>query len=377
MGSIVPAAPMSRVNGVDDVRRWRVPGRVNLIGEHLDHNGGSVLPIAIDRALLVKARSRADGVVNVWSRGERATFPVDASPGSVTDWSAYVAGAVWALRAAGVSVTGADLVLESDLPVGAGLASSAALTCGVALALDDLASAGLSRPELALLAQRAENDFVGVPTGLMDQYAVLLAEAGHALRVDFSSEVPAVEHVPVDFAAAGLALAVIDTRAHHRLAAGEYAARREECAAAASAAGVSSLASIGLDGLLRLEDETLKARSRHVLTESTRVRGAVTALRRGDWTQFGAMLTSSHESLRDDFAVSCEELDVAVESALAAGALGARMTGAGFGGSAIALLPPEKVDALRARAEAAFTARGWPLPHVFAVHPAPAASRLA
>jgi len=199
---------MSRVNGVDDVRHWRVPGRVNLIGEHLDHNGGAVLPIAIDRALLVKARSRPDGAVNVWSRGERATLPVDASPGSVTDWSAYVAGVVWALRSRGVGVTGADLVLESTLPVGAGLASSAALTCGVALALDDLFPGGLSRPDLALVAQSAENDFVGVPTGLMDQYAVLLAQEGHALRVSFAAEAPEVEHVPVDFAAAGLALAV-------------------------------------------------------------------------------------------------------------------------------------------------------------------------
>lgn len=377
MGSIVPAAPVSRVTGVDDVRRWRVPGRVNLIGEHLDHNGGAVLPVAIDRSLLIKARGRTDGMVNVWSRGERASFPADVSPGAVTDWSAYVAGAVWALRAAGGRVTGADLVLESDLPVGAGLSASAALTCGVVLALDDLAGIDRPREETARIAQSAENDFVGVPTGLMDQYAVLLAQGGHALRVDFGSAPPAVEHVPVDWTEAGLVLAVIDTGAKHQLAAGEYAERRRECAEAVEAAGVESLAAIGLDGLLSLTDETLKARARHVLTETTRVRGAVTALRRRDWTAFGGMLTSSHESLRDDFAVSCEELDVAVDAALASDALGARMTGAGFGGSAIALLPAENVDALRARVEAAYAARSWPAPTVFTVRPSPGAARLA
>ncbi|WP_313406049.1 galactokinase [Aeromicrobium sp.] len=362
---------------MDDVRRWRVPGRVNLIGEHLDHNGGAVLPIAIDRSLLVKARGRTDGIVNVWSRGERASFPVDVSPDDVTDWSAYVAGAVWALRAAGGDVTGADLVLESDLPVGAGLSSSAALTCGVVLALDDLAGIDRPREETARIAQAAENDFVGTPTGLMDQYAVLLAQEGHAVRVDFSAPEPSVEHVPVDWADAGLVLAVIDTGAHHQLAAGEYAERRRECAEVATALGLESLASIGLDGLLSLQDETLKARARHVLTETTRVRGAVTSLRRRDWAQFGAMLTSSHESLRDDFAVSCEELDVAVDAALASGALGARMTGAGFGGSAIALIAPDKVDALRARLEAAHAARSWPDPEVFTVRPSPGAARLA
>lgn len=367
---------MSRVNGVDDVRRWQVPGRVNLIGEHLDHNGGAALPIAIDRSLLVKARRRDDGVVNVWSRGERASLNVDVSPGDVTGWSAYVAGVVWALRSAGVRVSGADLVLESTLPVGAGLSSSAALTCGVALALDDLAGAGRSREELALVAQRAENDFVGAPTGLMDQYAVLFAQDGHAVHLDFSASPPAAEAVHADWSDDGLVLAVIDTGAHHELAGGEYAERRRECAKAASSAGVDSLAAIKLDGLLSLTDDTLKARARHVLTETTRVRGAVTALRRRDWAQFGAMLTSSHESLRDDFAVSCEELDVAVDCALASDALGARMTGGGFGGSAIALLRPDQVDPLRARTEAAFAARSWAPPHVFTVRPSPAAARV-
>jgi galactokinase len=361
---------------VDDVRRWRVPGRVNLIGEHLDHNGGAALPIAIDRSLLVKARLRTDGLVNVWSRGERASFPAGTAPGDVSDWSAYAAGVVWALRDAGVAVGGADLVLESTLPVGAGLSSSAALTCGVALALDDLVGAGHSREELARIAQRAENDYVGTPTGLMDQYAVLFAQQGHAVHLDFGADPPTADPVPADWFDDGLVLAVINTGVHHELATGEYAERRSECAAIAEQLGLESLATIGLDGLLSLTDETAKARARHVLTESTRVRGAATALRRRDWTAFGAMLTSSHESLRDDFAVSCEELDVAVDAALASEALGARMTGGGFGGSAIALLAPEKVDRLRARVEAAFAARTWAAPDVFTVRPSPAAARV-
>lgn len=348
---------------------------MNLIGEHLDYNGGSVLPIAIDRELLVKARARDDGVVNVWSRGEHASFPVTCTPGSVGGWAAYPAGVVWALVQSGVGVAGADLVLETTLPIGAGLSASAALTCGVALALDDLAGTALDRTELAAAAARAENDFVGAPTGLMDQYAVLFASPGEALHLDFAATPPARTPVPATWAERGLVLAVVDTGVHHRLAAGEYAARRTECEAAADRLGLPRLAAITLDGLLALDDDLLKKRARHVLTESTRVRGAVTALRRGDWNQFGAILTSSHASLRDDFEVSCPELDTAVELALESGALGARMTGGGFGGSAIALLPPQRVDGLRTRVEAAFTARGWPSPHVFTVSPSAAASR--
>lgn len=359
---------------MDDVRRWRVPGRVNLVGEHLDYNGGAVLPIAIDRALLVKARGRDDGIVNVWSRGERAAFGVDAAPGAVDGWAAYVAGTVWALQSAGVAVSGADLVLETTLPVGAGLSASAALTCGVALALDDLAGSGLDRPAIAGIAARAENEFVGVPTGLMDQYAVLLAEAGHALHLDFATAPPATSSVPVTWGQDGLTLAVVDTGVSHALAAGEYAVRRHECEAAAAELGLDRLAAIGLDGLLRLDD-TLKPRARHVLTETARVRAAVTALGRRDWTAFGTMLTASHESLRDDFEVSCPELDTAVEVALESGALGARMTGAGFGGCIIALIPPERIDGLRAAVEAAYAARTWPLPHVFTVAPSPGAAQ--
>ena len=355
-----------------DVRRWTVPGRVNLIGEHLDYNGGPALPIAIDRATTVKARVRDDDSINVWTTqegGAKASFTLGVKPGDVDGWAAYVAGTVWALVEAGHSLRGADLVVESDLPTGAGLSSSAALTCGVAAALDDLAGLGLPSMDLALAAQRAENDFVGMPCGLMDQLAVLLGESGSAVHVDASTDPPTTSQVPIRWAEDDLTLAVIATGAHHELADGEYAARRRECEAAAAELGLEHLAQAGPDAVVRLTDETLKRRARHVLTETARVRGAVRALGRGEWTQLGAILTASHTSLRDDFEVSCPELDEAVEAALAVGSLGARMTGGGFGGSAIALLPPAKVDELRGRVEARYEALGWGRPEVFVVHP--------
>jgi len=363
------------VTGVDDVRRWRVPGRVNLIGEHLDYNGGLALPIAIDRSLLAKVRRREDGLINVWSGGQHVSFPVDAAPGSVDGWAAYVAGSVWGLRSFDVPVAGADIVLETTLPVGAGLSSSAALTCAVAIALADLADANLTREVLAQIGAKAENDFVGAPTGLMDQYTVMLAKAGHALHLDFSTTPPTHRPISVDWTADSLVLAVIDTNVKHSLASGEYAVRRAECEAAAAEAGLEKLAQIGLDELLALPDE-LRPRARHVLTETARVKASITALARRDWTAFGTMLTASHESLRDDFAVSCPELDVAVEIALEAGALGARMTGGGFGGSVICLIAPQKVDGLRTQVEAAFAARSWSRPNVFTVRPCDGASQL-
>jgi len=364
---------------VTDVRRWIVPGRVNLIGEHLDYNGGAALPIAIDRATTVKVRVRDDDTVNVWTTqhgGDNASFDLTVTPGEVQGWAAYVAGTVWALGEAGHRLRGADLVVESDLPAGAGLSSSAALTCGVASALTDVAGLDLAAMDLALAAQRAENDFVGMPCGLMDQLAVLLGEEGRAVHVDASTEPPTTGLVPIDWGAHDLTLAVIATGAHHALADGEYASRRRECEAAAAELGLEHLAQAGPDAVVRLTDETLKRRARHVLTESARVRGAVTALARHEWTQLGAILTASHASLRDDFEVSCPELDEAVEAALGAGALGARMTGGGFGGSTIALLPPTRVDELRARVEARYQALGWRRPEVFVVSPGPGAHLL-
>ena len=355
-----------------DVRTWRVPGRVNLIGEHLDYNGGPCLPFAIDRALTVKVRARDDGMVNIWSGGRTASFPVTVKPVDIDGWTAHVGGTVWVLGDQGHVVSGADIVIESDLPAGAGLSSSAALTCGVALALDDLGGWGLSRLDVARVSQRVENEIVGAPTGLLDQLAVLHGRAGHAVLVDTLAEPPTVREVPL--AADGLALVVIATGVTHDLAEGGYAQRRDECRQAADALGLEHLAQAGPDAVLRLADPTpgadvLKARTRHVITETARVRGAVRAIEAGAWTQLGTMLTASHASLRDDFAVSCAELDVTVDAAVEAGALGARMTGGGFGGSVISLVPSERVAAVRELVERRFEGGGWSRPEVFLVSP--------
>ena len=356
-----------------DVRQWTVPGRVNLIGEHLDYNGGPVLPMAIDRSLTIKIRARDDDLVNVWSDlpgSTKVAFPTGVQPGEVDGWAIYAAGIVWSLMSAGHHFGGADLVVESRIPSGAGLSSSAALTCGIASALNELFDFGLDRTELALLAQRSEHDFVGAPVGLMDQLAVLYGEAGHAVLIDTAATPPTTRTVPIGWEDDGLVLQVIATGAHHSLADGEYAARRDECERAAAELGLTWLAEAGLDATVMLTDETLKARTRHVLTETARVRAALNAINRRAWTQLGAIFTASHESLRDDFQVSCPELDVAVEAALEGGALGARMTGGGFGGSVIALVPLEGVAAVREKVEARYESHGWARPESFVVHAA-------
>lgn len=362
-----------------DVRRWDVPGRVNLIGEHLDYNGGPVLPMAIDRSVTVKARGRDDGTVNVWSDlpgASKASFATSVQPGEIDGWATYAAGTIWSLAQRGHPIPGADLVIESRLPSGAGLSSSAAITCGIASALNDLFRLGLDRTAIALVAQHAEAGFAGAPVGLMDQLAVLEGTAGHAVWIDTATTPHPTKPVALGWEADGLVLVVIATGAHHELADGEYAARREECERAAAELGIDWLASAGLDATVRLEDETLKARTRHVLTETARVRGAVNAISRRAWPQLGTILTASHASLRDDFQVSCPELDVAVEAALEAGALGARMTGGGFGGSVIALAAPEQVQGLRDRVEARYAAHQWARPEVFVVHAADGAHQV-
>ncbi|MEO6603991.1 MAG: galactokinase [Aeromicrobium sp.] len=356
-----------------DVRQWNVPGRVNLIGEHLDYNGGPVLPMAIDRSLTIKVRRRDDDTVNVWTDRPGATkvsFPVLVQPGDVDGWAAYAAGTVWSLLEAGHSFGGVDVVVESDLPSGAGLSSSAALTCGIAAAIDELFELGIDRTELALIAQRAESGYVGAPVGIMDQLAVLYGEVDHAILIDTAAAPPTTRPVPLGWDDAGLVLLVIATGAHHSLADGEYAARREECDRAAAELGLEHLSQAGLDATVTLTDEVLKARTRHVLTETARVRAAVSALNRSAWPQLGAIFTASHESLRDDFEVSCPELDIAVEAAIEAGALGARMTGGGFGGSAIALVPADLATAVRERVEARYAAHSWAAPETFVVHAA-------
>jgi galactokinase len=363
---------------------WLAPGRANLIGEHTDYNQGWVLPFALHLGVTVAASSREDGGLAIWSRqapGDPAELPLASlAPGAVTGWAAYPAGVAWALREAGHSMAGgsmaggASLAVDSNLPQGAGLSSSAALECATALALDGLYGLGVSRQELAALAQRAENDFVGVPTGIMDQSASLLSKAGHALLLDCRTGGTA--DVPLDPAAAGLALIIVDTGARHALDDGRYAERRSECDRAAAQLGAASLRDVtSLDAVAGLADPVLRRRARHVITENERVHETVALLTAGNLAGVGAVLSASHVSLRDDFEVSWPQADVAVDAATAAGALGARMMGGGFGGSALALVPAGQ-RAVGDAITAEFVRRGWPPPTFLQAVPSPGALRL-
>ena len=365
---------------------WRAPGRVNLIGEHTDYNDGFVLPVAIDRSIVVAAARRDDGILQSWSTGDRAGLAVarpvsDLGPGRSSGWSAYIEGVAWVLREEGLPVPGADLVVHADLPAGAGLSSSAALESAVALALSELAGAAApDRVALAFAGQRAETEVVGMPCGLMDQMAVLCGRAGHALF--FDTRTLETEQVPFDPAAAGLTLLVIDTRVKHTLTGSPYAERRRACEQAAATLGVPALRDVTLadveaasaDGRL---DEVTVRRARHVVTENARVLEVVALLRQGDVTAVGPALAGSHASLRHDYEVSCAELDVAVETSVAAGAVAARMTGAGFGGSALALVPTDTAEAVGLAVAEAFTAAGFNPPATFPVAIAEGATRLA
>ncbi len=360
---------------------WAAPGRVNLIGEHTDYNGGFVLPFALPHRVVVAAARRADGVLAVRSAqapGEPVRVPLAGlTPGRVPGWAAYAVGPAWALRTAGYAVGGADLLVDGDVPQGAGLSSSAALECAVISALDELYGLGLARPDLARLAQRAENDFVGMPCGIMDQSAALLCAEGHALFLDCRSLES--RPVPLDLAARGLALLVIDTRVKHELTDSGYADRRAACEEAARTLGVEHLRQITpeeLDAALGRLPDPLRRRVRHVVTENARVLDVVARLDAGDLDAVGPLLSASHASLRDDYEVSCPELDAAVDAALAAGALGARMTGGGFGGCAIALVDAGRRDAVAAAVREEFAARGFPEPRFLAVTPAAGAARL-
>jgi galactokinase len=355
---------------------WSAPGRVNLIGEHTDYNGGFVLPFAIDQRTDVAASRRPDGVVRVRSLQKPddvvAVAVADLRPGERADWSAYALGTVWALRAAGHGIDGLELVIDGGVPVGSGLSSSAALECATALAATELYDIEIPLETIARIAQRAENDYVGVPCGLMDQMAVSVCRAGHALFFDVRDDVR--EHEPFAPHESELALLVIDTRARHAHSGGEYAQRRRSCEQAAARLGVDCLrdVSIGdLDEALRVlggddGDGVLRRRTRHVVTENQRVLSARDLLRARRFDELGATLTASHVSLRDDFEVSCAELDVAVDAALANGALGARMTGGGFGGCAIALVPARDTAAVSSAVEKAFAEADFAAPKIMA-----------
>ncbi len=362
---------------------FSAPGRVNLIGEHTDYTGGLVLPFAIDARANLAAARNDDNVVRVTSAqrpGQVTTVALqDLGPESpaAAEWSGYLLGAVWALREAGHPIGGLDLALDSQVPSGAGLSSSAAVECVTTLAAADLSGVQLTAMEIARFAQQAENEFVGVPCGPMDQTASAAAEQGSVLL--FDTRAHTVENIPFDPATENLAVLVIDTRVAHSLADGEYGRRRASCERAAKVLGVQWLRDVGIDdlpnALAQLDSDELRRRVRHVVTENDRVSSTVRLLRDGRVGEIGQLLTASHRSLRDDYEVSCPELDLAVDVALAAGALGARMTGGGFGGSIIALLPAALVADAGQAVVAAFAGAGFTEPVPRLVGPAQGARR--
>ena len=361
---------------------WSAPGRVNLIGEHTDYNGGLVLPFAIDRRTWCAAAPRADRMLRVRSASAHGEFVVDLDeihPQSLGGWAAYPLGVAWAL---GESVAdhgdahGVDLYLDSDVPIGAGLSSSAAIECAVAVALNDLWDLGLDRMTLARAGRRAENVAVGAPTGIMDQCASLFGEADHAVFIDCDTEV--TEAVPLHLKSENLTVLVIDTGVSHSHATGGYAERRASCELGAKQMEVPSLRFVAETDLPRaaeiLDDVTFR-RVRHVVTENARVADTVRALRAEGPRAIGELLLASHASMRDDFEISVPELDLAVESAVRHGAVGARMTGGGFGGAAIAVVDVDDADAVGAAVSDDFAKVGFGAPRTFTVTPSDGARR--
>lgn len=361
---------------------WSSPGRVNLIGEHTDYNEGFVLPFAINRRTVAALALREDRTVRVGSTfaDELVELDLDAlGPDALSGWSAYPLGVAWALGEFGAdleAVPGFDLLIDSNVPVGAGLSSSAAIEGAVALALNDVWRLGFDRPTLARVGQRAENVAVGAPTGIMDQSASLLGQADSAVFLDcrtLHSEI-----VPLGLAEARLEIVVIDTGVEHAHATGGYAERRASCEAGAAALGVESLRDVSVDDLARareiLDDVTFR-RVRHVVTEDQRVLDTVRTLREQGPTAIGELLDASHVSMRDDFEISVPELDLAVETAQANGAIGARMTGGGFGGSAIALVPADAVSRVLVALDGAFAEHGFGQPNLFTVVPSEGSRR--
>ena len=376
------AARFAELYGREASGIWSAPGRVNLIGEHTDYNEGFVLPFAINRRTVVALAPRDDTVLRVGSEFADEVAEIDLAelaPERLTGWAAYPLGVAWALGEHGAdlaAVPGADLYIESTVPVGAGLSSSAAIESAVAVALDDVWRLGLDRRTLARVGQLAENKAVGAPTGIMDQSASLLGIEDHAVFLDCRSLES--ELVPLGFAQAGLELLIIDTGVSHSHATGGYAARRASCESGAAALGVASLRDATVDDLERarelLDDETFR-RVRHVITENQRVLDTVALLRTEGPLAIGPLLDASHISMRDDFEISVPELDLAVETAQANGAIGARMTGGGFGGAAIALVPSDGLSRIQVAIDGAFAEHGMQQPTLFTVTAADGASR--
>ncbi len=391
MQTLEPGDPTTLADAVADrfVRQhgrpalgvFTAPGRVNLIGEHVDYNGGLCLPMALPHGTYAAVAAREDDTVTVRSAQAGEDFVgslPELSPGTVGGWAAYAAGVLWAMREDGWELPGMDLVVDGRVPLGAGLSSSAALECAVALAA--AAAAGVRvgaevRADLVRACMRAEREVAGAPTGGMDQTVAMFAEPQAALMLDCRDW--STRQVPWDPAASGLTLMVVDTRASHALSDGGYGSRREDCERAADTLGVGLLRDVtDQQGALARLDPVAGKRARHVFTEIDRVREAVDLLAAGDLDGLGATFTASHVSLRDDFEVSCEELDVVVDTALEHGALGARMTGGGFGGSAIALVRTDDVGPVATAVGTAFERHGWDSPRLLTATPSAGARRL-
>ncbi|AUG28534.1 MULTISPECIES: galactokinase [Microbacterium] len=370
---------------------WSAPGRVNLIGEHTDYNDGFVFPFAIDGRTVAAVGVRDDARIRVVSTFDPVPVEVPVADldalfpnrrDEIVEWARYPLGVAWALqdaaRAAGRAdaLPGVDIALASDVPVGAGLSSSAAIEGATATALNEIWGLGLSPVALAQAGRRAENDAVGAPTGIMDQMASMLGRADAGIFLDCRSLDAAV--VALGFADAGLEVLVVDTRVSHAHSTGGYGERRAACERGARIMGVPALRDLtpaDLDRARELMDDVTFRRVRHVVTEDQRVLDAVRLLRAEGPRSIGGLLDASHASMRDDFEISTPELDLAVDTARAAGAVGARMTGGGFGGSAIALVDHARVAEVAAAVQAAFAAAGFGAPHVFTVHPSDGAHR--
>ena len=353
------------------------PGRVNLIGEHIDYSEGFVLPFAIKDRTLAAVRKRDDSIVRIASaqrRNKIVTVDIaDVKPGLKGEWERYALGVLWSM---GVT-TGVDIMIDGHVPLGAGLSSSAALECSVATAMNHLFDMGFSLEELARLTQKAENQYVGVPCGIMDQSVSLMATQGFALLLDCRDL--STRNIPFDVASHGLELLIIDTQAHHALTDGGYAKRRASCESVAAKLSVKSMRELSMAQLDAAQDqitETEYIRARHAVSEIKRVLDCVDALSVVDFAKVGELINQSHVSLRDDYTVSCPELDTAVEASLAAGAMGSRMVGGGFGGSAIALIKASQTTQTIRAVESAFADKKFKAPRFFTSLPSQGAEIL-
>ena len=356
------------------------PGRVNLIGEHTDYNGGNVLPMAIDMGTTCAASQRADGRFGLHSHqvnGPIATIdPTTFDRTAANGWLGYVVGALAIAEARGWFTGGVDLSIDADLPLGAGLSSSASLECAVLTAVIALGGAEVAPMEVALAAQQVEHEYAHVPCGIMDQAASMLAQPDSALLLD--SATLDSRAIPLHLDRLGLQVLLIDTNVRHDLADGAYADRRAACERAAAALGVTHLAEIPLAEISRVDalPEQEARRARHVITEQARVADAVQAFADVDAPGLGRAFAGSHTSLSRDYEVSCPELDIAVSAAVVGGAAAARMTGGGFGGNVVTLCRPDAVARVQDSVRQSLTRDGLAAPTFRIVSPAGGARRI-